>query len=205
MATKHRKKFTAAERRSSIVAAAINLFSARGFRGVTTKELAKACGVSEPVLYEHFADKQELYCAILEEACNEGDTIALRIEEAFAGNLDASAFFRTLAETIVRFLDKNPNYSRLILFSALEGHSLAELHFEHRMKPFYGMLIRRIRDDINAGKLRQCNPAIAARVFIGMVNQYFLYDLHFGFAISKSSRKKVIEGMVDIFVNGILK
>lgn len=202
---KPRKKLTAAERRSSIVAAAVNLFSARGFRGVTTKELAKACDVSEPVLYEHFADKQELYCAILEGACSEGDALAQRIDEAFAANLAAPVFFRVLADNIVRFLDKNPNYSRLVLFSALEGHSLAELHFEHRMKPFYAMLIRRIRADIACGAIRQCDPANAARVFIGMVNQYFLYDIHFGFTISKSSRKKVIEGMVDIFLNGILK
>ncbi len=202
---KQRTKLTAAERRASIVAAAIHLFSARGFRGVTTRELAKACGVSEPVLYEHFADKQELYCAILEEACNDGDTVAMRIDEAFASNLEAPAFFRALAESIIKLLDKNPNYTRLILFSALEGHSLAELHFEHRMKPFYGMLTRRIRDYIAAGSLNPCDPSVAARAFIGMVNQYVIFDLHFGFSIAKTSRKKVINGMVDIFLNGVLK
>ena len=202
---KPRKKFTAAERRSQIVAAAMNLFSARGFRGVTTKDLAKACGVSEPVLYEHFADKNELYCAILEEASMDAKDIDLKIDEAFTGKLRPSEFFQALAEVILRFLEKHPNYSRLILFSALEGHSLAEIHFEHRMKPFYGMLIRRIRSDIAAGALRPCDPAVAARAFLGMVNQYFLYDIHFGFAVAKTSRKKVIEGLVDIFLNGVLK
>ena len=202
---KPRKKLTASERRSQIVAAAMNLFSARGFRGVTTKELAKACGVSEPTLYEHFADKNELYCAILEEASNDAQDVDLKIDEAFAGQLAPAEFFRSLAEVILRFLDKNPNYSRLILFSALEGHSLAEIHFEHRMKPFYGMLIRRIRSDIAVGALRPCDPSVAARAFLGMVNQYFLYDIHFGFAVAKTSRKKVIEGMVDIFLNGVLK
>jgi AcrR family transcriptional regulator len=202
---KQRKKFTAAERRASIVTAAINLFSARGFRGVTTRELAKASGVSEPVLYEHFADKEELYSAILEEACKDGDAVVLRIEATFSSKLEAPEFFHALAESIIKLLDKNPNYSRLILFSALEGHSLAELHFENRMKPFYGMLMRRIRDYIDAGSLNPCDPAVAARAFLGMVNQYALFDLHFGFSIAKTSRKKVVHGMVNIFLHGISK
>ena len=202
---KPRKKLTAAERRSQIVTAATNLFSARGFRGVTTKDLAKACGVSEPVLYEHFADKNELYFALLEEACLDHQDIELKIDEAFASNAAPAEFFLNLAEMIIRFLDKNPNIFRLILFSALEGHSLAELHFEHRMKPFQAMLMRRIRADIASGALRPCDPSVAARVFIGMINQYFLFDIHFGFAVAKTSRKKVVEGMVNIFLNGILK
>ncbi len=200
-----RKKLPANERRQAIVTAATHLFSERGFRGVTTRELAKACGVSEPVLYEHFADKRQLYAAILEQTAASNPSLTRRIDEAFASNLEAPQFIHLIADTIVRFLDKNPNYSRLVLFSALEGHDLAQLNFEHHMKPFHTMLMKRLQADIDRGKLRACDPAAAARVFLGMINQYFIYDLHFGFSISKTSRKKAIEGMVDIFLHGITK
>lgn len=44
-----------------IILKAGNLFAEKGLHGVTTKDIAKACGVSEPVLYQHFATKESLY------------------------------------------------------------------------------------------------------------------------------------------------
>src|SRR5437764_12689967 len=55
------------ERRAGIIAAAVRLFAEKGFRGTTTRELASAIGVTEPVLYQHFGTKRDLYAAIIEE------------------------------------------------------------------------------------------------------------------------------------------
>ena len=58
------------ERRLQIVRVAMRLFSQRGFRGTTTKEIAVAAGVSEAMVFRHFATKEELYSAILDhKAC----------------------------------------------------------------------------------------------------------------------------------------
>ncbi|MFM9597624.1 TetR/AcrR family transcriptional regulator, partial [Streptomyces scabiei] len=66
-------RLSRAERRAAIIEAAIELFSEKGFRGTTTRELAQAVGVSEPVLYQHFATKKELYIAILSEKAVAGE------------------------------------------------------------------------------------------------------------------------------------
>ena len=59
------------ERRLQILAVAVRLFSQRGFRGTTTKEIAQAAGVSEAMVFRHFATKEELYAAILDhKACS---------------------------------------------------------------------------------------------------------------------------------------
>jgi len=61
------------ERRLQILAVAVSLFSQKGFRGTTTKEIAQAAGVSEAMVFRHFATKQELYSAILDhKACASG-------------------------------------------------------------------------------------------------------------------------------------
>ena len=60
-------------RRAAILDAAVRLFSEKGFRGVTTRELAAAVGVSEPVLYQHFETKRDLYHAIIEERAVQGE------------------------------------------------------------------------------------------------------------------------------------
>ena len=56
----------AADRRQHLVETAIRLFTDGSYRGTTTAEIARAGGVSEPILYRHFASKRALYLAALE-------------------------------------------------------------------------------------------------------------------------------------------
>ena len=48
------------ERKLQILAVAVRLFSQKGFRGTTTKEIAQAAGVSEAMVFRHFATKDDL-------------------------------------------------------------------------------------------------------------------------------------------------
>lgn len=59
------------ERRRQLTKAAIKLFSEKGFRGTTTKEIAHAAGISEALIYKHFASKEDLYVAILDYKSDE--------------------------------------------------------------------------------------------------------------------------------------
>jgi AcrR family transcriptional regulator len=61
-------RLPAAERRQAIVDAALRVFVAGSDSGATTAEIAREAGVSEPILYRHFASKRELYLACLESA-----------------------------------------------------------------------------------------------------------------------------------------
>ena len=66
---------TAEARREAIVEAVRDVFAEKGFDGTTTRELAKAAGVSEALLYKHFPSKEVLYAAML-EGCSKGPTFA---------------------------------------------------------------------------------------------------------------------------------
>lgn len=59
-------RMAAAERRQHLIETAIRLFTEGSYRGTTTAEIARAAGVSEPILYRHFASKRDLYLAALE-------------------------------------------------------------------------------------------------------------------------------------------
>jgi AcrR family transcriptional regulator len=59
-------RLPAAERRQALIDTAIRVFSDGSYRGTTTAEIARAAGVSEPILYRHFASKRDLYLAALE-------------------------------------------------------------------------------------------------------------------------------------------
>jgi AcrR family transcriptional regulator len=59
-------RLPAAERRLALIETAIRVFSDGSYRGTTTAEIARAAGVSEPILYRHFASKRDLYLAALD-------------------------------------------------------------------------------------------------------------------------------------------
>ena len=63
--SKPRPRMTAEKRRHAILQASLPLFAQHGQNGVTTLELAKACGVSEALLFRHFPTKQAMFDAIL--------------------------------------------------------------------------------------------------------------------------------------------
>jgi AcrR family transcriptional regulator len=56
----------AAERRRCVIDAAVRVFSRSSYRAATTAEIARECGVTEPVLYRHFPSKCDLYLACLD-------------------------------------------------------------------------------------------------------------------------------------------
>ncbi|WP_328397022.1 TetR/AcrR family transcriptional regulator [Nocardia sp. NBC_00416] len=53
--------------RERILDAAAEILRTRGVVHATTKEIARATGVSEPTLYKHFGDKEQLLLAVLRE------------------------------------------------------------------------------------------------------------------------------------------
>ncbi len=65
------RRLPAEERRRGIVEAALRVFSAGSYAGSTTAEIAREAGVSEPVLYRHFASKRDLWSACLDAAWEE--------------------------------------------------------------------------------------------------------------------------------------
>jgi AcrR family transcriptional regulator len=61
----------AAERREQIVGVATAVFAQRGYDGASIDEIARRAGVSAPVVYDHFASKQDLYERLLERTRDE--------------------------------------------------------------------------------------------------------------------------------------
>jgi AcrR family transcriptional regulator len=60
-------RLTRAERKRQLLAQAKHLFVTQGYHATTTEKIAQAAGVTEPVLYRHFANKKALFLEVLEE------------------------------------------------------------------------------------------------------------------------------------------
>jgi len=71
----------AADTRDALIAAARPLFASPGFADVSMETIVRDAGVTRGALYHHFADKTELFAAVLEKvegemAARMGETIA---------------------------------------------------------------------------------------------------------------------------------
>lgn len=196
-------KLSKADRRKAIVDTAAQLFAEVGFRGGTTRELARRCGVTEPVLYEHFQTKSELYAAIIDAASQHGFDEGREHLERLAAGDDAHAFFSRLANLIVEFQAQHPNYLRLILFSALEKHELAEHFFECHGQVVHRIVTDFIKRQTARGLFRPVDAPLVARSFMGMVLHYSIFDQHFGFKLVRASRRRAVDSMVDLFLHGL--
>lgn len=63
------------ERKRAVVETACRVFAKGSYHGSTTAEIARATGVTEPVLYRHFASKRELYLACLDSVWQQVRTL----------------------------------------------------------------------------------------------------------------------------------
>lgn len=193
---------TSQERRRQIIAVATDLFSQKGFRGTTTKEIAERAGVSEAIIFRHFSTKRALYHALLDAKTHSEGVLARATEAARTGH-DA-AVFRAVAGEMVASTEKDPTLMRLLLFSALEAHDLSGIFFESRVRRLHEFLSEYISRGIAAGRFRSVNPLVAARAFVAMPVHYVL--IHELFKVPKAggmSTEKAIETFVAIFLRGL--
>ncbi|QGP80518.1 TetR/AcrR family transcriptional regulator [Sphingobium sp. CAP-1] len=77
-------RLSGADRRNSIIAAAKAVFARYGLEGARTQQIAQAAGVSEALIFRHFATKTHIYRAVLREVIADQNATFSAIGEAEA-------------------------------------------------------------------------------------------------------------------------
>ena len=194
------------ERRLQILRVAVSLFSQRGFRGTTTKEIAQAAGVSEAMVFRHFATKEELYAAILDhKACAEGPIDPEKTVAEALQRKDDRAVFEGLALGALKHHEGDRDFQRLLLYSALEQHELAQMFFENFVRRVYEFLGGYIRERQKDGAMIEIDPAIVVRAFIGMIMHHSLNNNLWDpdRRLLNISNEAAARQFTDVLLNGI--
>ena len=199
-------RMTAEDRKIQILRVAVSLFSKKGFGGTTTKEIANAAGVSEAMVFRHYSTKEELYTAILDHKACSGD--AMDPEELVAEALQEKndwAVFHRLALGALEHHEADPEFQRLLLHSALEGHELAQMFFEKFVQRVYALLGGYIAGRQRDGAMVNIDPAIIVRAFIGMIVHHSLNNNLWDpkRRLLKISNEEAARHFTDILLNGI--
>ncbi len=117
-------------RKRQIVSAALALLADSSLDQLSTRQIAKQLGLSQPALFRHFASKETLLLAVVEEMRGQLAVIASDVLERHS---EADERLRHLARALFQHLDQHPGLPRLLFAHAAIGSgplfgALRQLH-----------------------------------------------------------------------------
>ena len=196
-------RMTAGARRQQLIEQAIHLFATTGFKGTTTKAIAQAAGVSEAVIFRHFATKDDLYKAILRAKADEDgldDTIAALKVHAARGE-DEQLVMR-LVQHILDSNRRDADFTRVMLFAAVEGHDLVKAGACYGV-PLFGFLRGYIVARQRAGAFRGGNPDLMVFGLVALPVHYSIVARLFSVEPSRTPDRKMAKEFTDIILGGL--
>lgn len=110
-------RLPAAKRREQLLDTAVSLFAEKGYGGATTAELAKAAGVTEPIIYRHFTSKKDLFIAAIDRT---GEIVTHTWERQLRSARDPAHRLRRLIGANPMVTDRGRGFYRVIIQAMME-------------------------------------------------------------------------------------
>jgi len=130
---KRKKKMKGHKRRQAILEASRPLFARNGFRGTSVRDIARAANISEALLYQHFAGKEELYEEVMDYTGKVSATAILKLHDLEPGTEALVTSIYCLVKVIlleVPGLQEEQHLHERILYRSLLGDTkYARTHF----------------------------------------------------------------------------
>ena len=151
-------RMRAQQRRRQLLEVAANLFARLGYRGATTAELAKAAGITEPILYRHFDNKLDLFVTLVDEV---GREVIAGLEKALHGVNDAGERLQVLLAGNPATHEKGKGVYRVI-FQAMteaEGDPAIATAIKRHLTKLHRFVADELASLQRAGAIRKDEPA----------------------------------------------
>jgi len=188
----------AAEQR--LLHSALKLFAEKGYEATSIREIIEAAGVTRPVLYYYFVNKEDLFSQLVERCFAD-------MAERFNGIAQSGG---TCRDQLVAFMaagfdyvEHSPETIRLILhifFSPPgQGPKIDKnyLWYEYRFKPVLDVM----RRGIESGELGAGDADTLAWVFSGIMDMHVMTKTNLPDAPLTA---ELAEGLVDLFLEGAI-
>jgi AcrR family transcriptional regulator len=179
--------------------AAKRLFVSKGYHGTPMRQIADEAGLALGGIYNHFANKEEIFVCILQE--RHPFRVVLPALQAAQGQT-VEDLVRDAAGRMVAELSQNQEFLNLMFIELVEfeGKHIPQL-FETFFPPLmaFASQFQQVR-----GPLRDIPLPIVLRAFIGLFFSYFITDLLVGSQLPAEMRVRAFDRFVDIYLHGIL-
>jgi AcrR family transcriptional regulator len=182
--------------RARLVAAARELFGARGFAAVGTEEVVRAAGVTRGALYHQFADKRDLFCAVFEQV--EGELIASAAGRMADHPDDLVAAFKAACRGWLEACAM-PEAERIVLLDApavLGWETWREIGERHGL----GVVMASLEHGMATGALTTQPVPPLAHMLVGALDEAALYVAR---ADDRAQALAEADGIIDRLVDGL--
>jgi AcrR family transcriptional regulator len=188
--------------RQAILSAAYDLIIRQGYAATSMRQIAEKAGLALGGIYNHFASKEEVFRAIVEERHPFFQMIPLL--DTVQGDT-VEEYVRNAAHTLVAELGRHPEFLNLMLVEIVEFKTRHIPQIFERLFP----LLMPIAERMGAlqGELRSIPPFVLVRAFMGMFFSYYITEILIARSLPPDLRKlnsNAIDHFVDIFLHGIL-
>lgn len=186
--------------RSSIIAAAHNLFNTQGYHGTSMRQIAKDTGIALGGIYNHFDSKEDVFRTVFLE--NHPYLEMLPAIESAQGDT-IEELVRDAANQMLASINRKPDFLNLMFieiveFKSAHTHELFETAFPRGMQ-----IVQRIAE--SEGSLRTIPAPMLIRAFVGLFFSYHLAEVIIGEAATPEFRDNAMDHYVDILLYGILE
>jgi len=191
----------AEDTRARIFAAAREIFALHGPHGTTTREIADRAGVNEATLFRHFGSKSALLDAMKEHFCRQKESLIRDIFAQSTGVLEAD--LGAIGAAMVTGMTESRDLIRVALLEEAANPQAA-------VAPWRAPNLARdnlcafLTPYVRSSELHG-DPAVLARVFMGMIFAYVMGRQFWKQAPESSfldDETRAVETFVRIFLNG---
>lgn len=186
-----------AVRRSEILAAARQVFSAKAFASASVSEIAARAGCVEGTIYTYFRNKRDLFDAVLEEFY---DRLIEDIGPGFEAIDDTRERLAFLIARHLRIPIDDPGMGRIIVREARmeEAYFGSKLHALNRR--YSRFLLRTLSDGIERGELRaDLDVALARDMLFGGLSHVIWSQMDRGRAFDPQA---IAQALVQMMMQG---
>ncbi|QSR88331.1 TetR/AcrR family transcriptional regulator [Methylacidiphilum caldifontis] len=188
-----------------ILAAAKRLFAQKGFEGTTTRMIAQAAHVNEALIYRYYPTKKDLYSEIIRLKIEELNILTENLAHPEQNPESIPKFLKNIAIQFFSSVKDDPDFLRLLYFSALERHELSKmfcncfvLEIRKRLEDYVSHLIER-------NIFKRLNPYLISSAFIGIISHYLVVNTLFELDDRQIQENEIIDNFIEIFLDGVVQ
>jgi AcrR family transcriptional regulator len=192
------------DRRQQILAAALKVFSTKGFHKATNKDIAQAAGgISPGLIYWYFKDKEDLFFSIIRERAG---IFQLAEHPERLMELPPREGLALIGRTYLSIFKVPGNVAiiRIMVGEAIRFPQIAEMFYKQVASRFLGLLSKYLQHQVDLGRLRPHDTVISARSFLGMfvINVVTREIMRDPVALATPD-EQLIATVLDIFLGGL--
>lgn len=191
-------------RPSEILAAALALFSEKGFAAARMEDVAARAGVSKGAIYLYFPDKSALLKSIVQQAIGEQIAVAARMADHIEGPV--APVMAQLAGMLAHRIETTdlPSIIKLVIGESRAHPEIGQYYLDNVVKLALPLLERLLSHGIATGEFRAVDPNLTVKCMIGPLMLSALWHAVFvPLGAAPYSVAALADQHMDIFLRGL--